>query len=626
MARKKKNPNEIITSEEVRKAIDTLQKYKSGKSNLDARIIENSQWFELHHWNRVNEKDRDNLVEPTSAWLFNSIINKHADAMDSFPEAQVLPREESDREDAAILTDVIHCVFDQNHYEQIYSDKWWDKLKNGCACEAVYWNPDLNNGLGDIDIKVVDLLNLFWKPGIKDLEESPNVFHLQLVDNDRIKEDYPDLELTKTPVIETGQYVYDDNVDTTDMSVVVDWYYKKKIDGKMTVQYCKFINETVLYASENDPQTRLEGWYAHGMYPFVIDSMFPLPGTPAGFGYLDIMKDPQLYIDKMSGAILENAKWNSRPRFFKRGDDGINEVELLDTNNPIVHVEGSLDENNIRPMTASQMPSTAFNVLTMKIDELKETSGNRDVSQGGTSAGISAASAIAALQEAGSKLVRDTNKASYRVFENVANRVLELIRQFYDEERCFRITSPNGDTEFVNYSNANIKGQPQGNDFGLDLGARLPVFDFRVKAQKANAFSTISQNQMAQQLFQMGFFNPQMADQAIACLEMMDFEGKDQALQKISENQTTFEQMQQLQNQAAQLAAMLDSATGSNQGQQILMQGQMEAQMPREADTSDMENAEISNANNPLGRAVRGYNNTTANKARERARNVGNPE
>lgn len=626
MAKKKKNDSQHIGVDEIRKAASILQKYRAGKTNFDARIISNEQWFKLQHWDelRDNSEKKD---KPTSAWLFNSIINKHADAMDSYPMATVLPREESDRQDATLLTSVIKCILDQNHYEDVYSDKWWSKLKNGCSVEAVFWNPGLNNGLGDVDIKEIDILNLYWKPGIKDLEKSPNVFSLELIENDRLLEDYQELDkddLTKKAIIDGGQYNYDDSVDTDDMSVVVDWYYKKKIDGKMTLQYVKFVNETVIYASENDPATREEGFYAHGMYPFVIDVMFPEQGTPAGFGFLDIMKEPQLYIDSLSGAILKNAHWNARPRYFKRGDDGINEKELLDEEKQIVHVEGSLDENNIKPMTPTQVPSTAITALQMKIDELKETSGNRDVSQGSTSSGVNAASAIAALQEAGSKLTRDSNKSSYRAFEKVCTRVLELIRQFYDEERCFRITKPNGEMDFVNYDNRNIRGEDQGEDFGLDLGIRIPMFDFKVKAEKANSFSTISQNQMAQQFFGMGFFNPQMADQAVACLEMMDFEGKDQLLNKISQNSQLFQQLQQAQMKAVQLAAMLDDATGGNTGAQLLgMGGLMNEGFAQPAPSGQAQN--ISHANDPLGRAVAGHNSNTAVKARERAQNVGSP-
>ena len=53
---------------------------------------------------------------------------------------------------------------------------------------------------------------------------------------------------------------------------------------------------------------------------------------------------------------------------------------------------------------------------------------------------LTAASAIAALQEAGSKLSRDMLKSSYRSFAKECYFIIDLMRQFYDESRVYRIT------------------------------------------------------------------------------------------------------------------------------------------------------------------------------------------
>ena len=64
---------------------------------LETRVVEDELWWELRHWEVMRRdrartgKDTDVRPEPTSAWLFNSITNKHADAMDNFPEPVVLP-------------------------------------------------------------------------------------------------------------------------------------------------------------------------------------------------------------------------------------------------------------------------------------------------------------------------------------------------------------------------------------------------------------------------------------------------------------------------------------------------------------------------------------------------------
>ena len=88
-----------IGREAIHKAQLTLNRYKEGKANLERRIVENEQWYKLRHWECLRG-DRQQ-VQPTSAWLFNCIANKHADAMDNFPSPNVLPREEGDKGERA---------------------------------------------------------------------------------------------------------------------------------------------------------------------------------------------------------------------------------------------------------------------------------------------------------------------------------------------------------------------------------------------------------------------------------------------------------------------------------------------------------------------------------------------
>ena len=211
-------------------------------------------------------------------------------------------------------------------------------------------------------------------------------------------------------------------------------------------------------------------------------------------------------------------------------------------------------------------------VVKDKIDELKETTGNRDVSTGGTTSGVTAASGIAAMQEAGSKLSRDNNKASYRAFRKVVNLVIELIRQFYDMPRCFRIMGENGVARYVQYSNAGIQPQAQGMDFGQDMGFRLPLFDIEITAQKQSPYSKMSQNELALQFYSAGFFDPARADQALICLDMMDFDRKHFIMQKIQQNGTMFQMIQQLQQQMMMLAQMVDQNRGSNIAEQLMAQ------------------------------------------------------
>ena len=525
-----------IGPDRLRRARQDLNRYREGKANLERRVIENEQWYRLRHWECIR-RDAGSQVEPTSGWLFNAIANKHAEAMDNYPSPNVLPREEGDREKAQALGSILPVILQQEDFEDTYDRVMDDKLKSGTGIYGIFWDPEKLEGLGDISIRRIDILNLYWEGGITDIQQSRNVFYLRLWDNDLLLERYPQLEGKLSGAAEQGnRYVYDDRVDTADKSAVIDWYYKKRQGGKTVLHYCKFVGDTVLFATENEEDYRDRGWYDHGLYPFVLDPMFRTAGSPCGFGYIDVAKSAQEYVDRGNQAILQNLLANARPRHFIRADGAVNEEEYADMSRDFVHVDGNLGEDSIKPISGKSLSDIYVTVIANKIDELKEVTGTRDVTTGGTVHGVTAASAIAAMQEAGSKLSRDSNMASYRAFRKVCLMAVELIRQFYDLPRAFRILGPQGGVEFITFSNAALKPQDQGVELGVELGMRTPLFDIEISAEKQSPYSRLSQNEMAMQFYSAGLFDPARSTEALTALDMMDFNGKSALVEKVRQN------------------------------------------------------------------------------------------
>lgn len=577
-----------ISKPEIQEAMRILQTYRQGKANLEQRLIQNQQWYKLRQWEVMRKKEKTG-VEPASAWLLNAIANKHADAMDNFPAANILPREEGDQQEAKMLSSILPVVLEQCAFEDVFSSEQDDKIESGTGVYGVFWDSKKLNGLGDIDITSVDLINLFWESGITDIQQSRNLFYVTLQDNDLLEQEYPQLkDKLANPTIDVNQYIYDDTIDNNDKSAVVDWYYKKQTDGKTVLHYCKFVagQPEPLFATENDPQYAESGWYDHGQYPFVFDPLMRCKGTPTGFGYIDVGKGAQEYIDRGDQAVLQNMLFNARPRHFIRADGAVNEAEFADATKDFIHVDGNLGTDSIMPVQGNPLNQIYVQILTNKIQELKETTGNRDVSNGGTTGGATAASAIAAMQEAGSKLSRDINKGSYRAFRKVILLCIELVRQFYDAPRCFRILGEGGAETFVRYSNAGIQPQPQGPLVPQDPMAdqteqfyRLPLFDVEVTAEKQSPYTKMAQNELALQLYGAGFFAPNNADSALACLDMMDFQGRDKVIQQVQRNGTLQQMLMETQQLALQMAAQLDGMTGSQLAPQLQAQFAQGAQM-----------------------------------------------
>lgn len=588
----------VIRRADIDKALSVLQKYKEGKASLEQKIITNEKWYRLRQWEVM--KKSDVTPKPTSAYLFNAIANKHADAMDNFPSANILPREAGDKAEASKLTDIIPVVLDQVGFEQVYSDEQLYKIKHGVGVYGVFWDASKHNGLGDIDVTKIDILNLFWEPGITDIQDSANVFLVALVDNDILTSMYPQLKnRLSSPSITIADYVHDDNIDTSEKSVVVDWYFKRSVqseDGmssRNVLNYVKFCNGEILYSSPDDPNLAQRGIYDHGQYPFVIDKLYPVEDSISGVGYIDIGKSPQEYIDKLDAALLRSAQANAQPRWLIRNDASVNEEEVADPTKQFVHFTGSLDDLSLRAFPQSTLDSTYVDIKNLKIDELKETSGNRDVQSGGTTSGVTAASAIAAMQEAGSKLSRDMNMGSYRAYRGVVNLCIELIRQFYDVARSFRIVGEAGLEKYIQYSNEGITSQVSGvmpNEEGNQLNQllRTPEFDIKITAEKNSPYTRMAQNELALQFYQAGFFEPERADSAMACLDMMDFDCRDDVIKKVSQNGLLYQQLIAAQQQILALSQIVDKNTGSNLADNYasaLLQ-QSGQQVPQNVDTT----------------------------------------
>lgn len=560
-----------MNRERITELTATLNNYKSGKANLDERIVANEEWWKGRNWEQIRRKDEPvDEIEPASAWLFNALANKHADAMDNFPRANILPREKGDIEQAKILSSIIPVILDQANYEQTYSDVWDYKLKQGTGVTAVLWNKNLAHGLGDIEYSKVDLLNMYWEPGVSSIQDSPYLFITNIRDNKYLESAYPELRgKLGGQSISVKQYLYDDTVDVSNKSVVVDCYYKVQIGERTVLHLVKFVNDVILYSSENEDRNK--GIYDHGIYPFVPDTLFKTEGTPAGFGYIDIGKPAQEYIDRADKALLESLEESAGARTVVSNGCGLNEKEYANRRNKIIHAN-DLSDDNFKIVQTPPVSSVYVQIKENKIQELKEVTGNRDVSNGGTTSGVTAASAIAAMQEAGSKLSRDMIKSSYRAFRQIILLTIELIRQFYDIPRQFRILGDGASAEeyrFLAYSNEKIVAQPQFGANGTNIGDRLPLFDVEITAEKSSPYSRMSRNELALQFYSAGFFAPENSEQALACMEMLDFDGKDRVIERIAQNGGLYEMYMQRTQQALQLAQIVDQMTGGNNTQQI---------------------------------------------------------
>lgn len=479
-----------------------FERWSEYKRPFDEKIISDSRWF----YNQLKFDGGGDEARPSSSFLFNAIANKHADAMDNFPEACVLARTLEDEAEAKALSEIMPIQMELSGFKSVYSQNWWNKLKHGTAVYGVFFDGEKNGGIGEIKIKAVDILNIFYEPYIHDIQESEFVFCTEFISTQRLKKLYPGKRIPSySDEGKVRKQLYRRfGEEESEKSLVVDCYYKTDAG----VSLLKFCGDELLDSTEERGQDSL---YAHGRYPFVFDVLYPGEEPLMGLSMIDVMKNPQEYINKLDDIISKNALMSGKVRYMVKDSGGINEYELTDLSSDIIHVAGSVDEANIRQLQPAPLDAFVINHRQSKIAEMKEISGNRDFQQGGTSGGVTSGTAITTLQQAGEKLSRDMISQSYECYKQLAYMCAELIREFYTEPHFYRICAADGSHRYITYA----------------AGGRRCEFDIEIHVRKNNPYGKAEQNALVRELYAMGVFDRENAEKSLLLAELMQFDGKE---------------------------------------------------------------------------------------------------
>ena len=500
---------DIISNEKFQEMQENLKEYMRAKAPLDDHIVTNNRWYEEQHQPPKTTVGGD-MIAPTTGFLFHALASKHADAMDAFPSIRILERQPEGKATAELLSKMIPAELSRMSFRDTYSRGWWYKLKHGAACYGVFYSPEEQG----IQIKRLDLLHTYWAPGIENIQDSPYLFLLSSVRRSEIVRRYPDAQDKN---LDSGFHLYrqQGDVPAEGFVAVVDCYEKMTDpSGKTIVHLTKFCGDAVLDSTLFYPELLEKGLYEHGKYPVVMDVLYPQDSSPVGFGLVDIAKNPQCYIDKLDEIISRNALAAGKMRWMVKDNGGVNENELLDMGQDLIHVAGSLGEENIRAFQPRALDPYIIQHRQNKITELKEITGNRDVTGGGLDKSVTGYNAIRVLQDSGQKLMRDMLQESYRAIQEMMHMCIRLIRQFYVGEHLFPVDR-DGEREFLRWS-----GQTAA-DSHFD-------FDIKILPQRPDTSAQDTANALALELFRTGFFRSDRYKEAEMALKIMEFDGKNQ--------------------------------------------------------------------------------------------------
>lgn len=519
---------------------------------------------------KSRRKDKRTIQLQTLKSTFNNCV---ADQMDNMPEALMLPETKELEAVAEDLTDIVRFVMAHNNYESIHRRRVEDCFCTGTAVTQIAWDRDMDGGKGNVAIFRWPVESFLWDPASETIQDARALFKVSWHPKSWYEQHYPE----KAKDIGSDEGVYSslgvpDAQDESrpadeDKTMLVEYWYRlydaKKRRYTINVAY---LAGGILLEESKDI-------YTHGMYPFVLDVYTPIEGIPVGDGLIQECVPMMRYVNRYASYIDMNLRMASKGRLLVDRNAGIDKDALLDWESDVV--EGDrIDASALQWMQTQPFTGAVTQQMLQLQTDIKQDSGQNQFTRGETAGGVTAASAISALQEAGGKITRLRTNVLNQGFKAIVEQVMWLISQYYDKNRVLYVTGgKEGDV-----TQREVTADP-ARLFGKKAGKHLPPppYTVQVQVQRRNPLRQQAQNELFMQAYSMSAQAGQLFPLSVL-FELLHVDGKERILPVLRENESTQQQMmqmaQQLEQQQAQMQQMAQGMANLQEINEKLMSSQ----------------------------------------------------
>ncbi len=501
------------------RAYALFEEFRSAYAGEWRRLEHAERMYCGDHWHEIPEGD-PNEPRPSTPIIQSTVENIAADLMDSLPEALISPESPDDVEAARVVEALIRQNHDAASYEREYRRLAHDLLVGGYMVQEVGYDPALNNGLGGAFIRHADNRGVLFDPLCTDLQDGRAVFKFAVRTREWLSARFP--AYTGESDGYASQAAVEDlllTADRTKTALLIEYWWREydEKENRTRVHMAQLAGGKVLADSRD---TKPQGYFAHGQYPFLVTPLFTRKGSPLGYGIVDLFAAQQQFADKLDQIVLKNALMASRNKLLVTSASGFDADDLRDWSKQ-VHTGESL--NGVSWFATPPLPAYIIQYIRLLQESIKEESGANDFSRGSAAGGITAASAITAMQEMSSKRSRMATRQMHEAYRDAVRMEIEVEREFNLLPRTVTIVV-DGEERRATFDGRMLE-KP------LPDGRSLPVeFAISIKVQKQNRWSVISQNELILQMLRLGVLQP---DQAV---ELMHFEGKELVLRQARRN------------------------------------------------------------------------------------------
>lgn len=525
----------------IAQAYGRLQIWRNGCREMHERAKESRKIILLEdpRQDEGRKTDKKTIQLQTLKSTFNNCI---ADQMDNMPEALMIPETKELTDVADDLTDLVRFILDQNNYELVHRRRVEDFFCTGTAVTQIAWDRDMDNGKGNVAVLRWPIEAFLWDPVAENIQDARALFKVSWHPMSWYEQHYPD----QFDEMGSDETVYSDlavpESQETDQpgdeqkAMLIEYWYRL-YDAKK-----RRYTINVAYLAGGVLLEKAEDVYSHGMYPFVVDAFTPIEGTPVGDGMVQELAPMMRYINRYASYIDMNLRMASKGRLLVNRNAGIDKEALLDWENDIV--EGDrIDSSALQWMQTTPFTSMVTAQMLQLQNDIKQDSGQNQFTRGETAGGVTAASAISALQEAGGKMTRMRTNALNSGFREIVEQIMWLVSQFYDKGRVLFVTGrKEGESREVDASPEHL--------FGRKSKGTLPPppYTVQVQVQRRNPLRQQAQNELFMQAYSMSAQAGQVFPLSVL-FELLQVDGKDKILPVLRQNDALTQQMQQLAQQ-----------------------------------------------------------------------------
>jgi len=525
-------------------------------------------------------KDKRTLQLHTLKSTFNSCV---ADQMDNMPEALMLPERRELENVSEDLTDVVRFVLAQNGYESLHRRRVEDCFCTGTSVMQVAWDADLDNGRGNVALIRWPIEAFLWDPAAEDLQDGRAVFKVSWHPLSWFAQHYPE----KAPFIGSDEAEYSDlgmaeaqhgNRQADEARAMLVEYWYRLYDAKL-----RRYTVNVAYLAGGELLSHAADVYAHGMYPFVLDVYTPIEGLPVGDGMIQELAPMMRYVNRYASYIDMNLRMASKGRLLVDRNAGLDKEALLDWESDVV--EGDrIDAGALQWMQTQPFSGLALQQLMQMQSDIKQDSGQNQFSRGETVGGVTAASAISALQEAGGKITRLRTHVFNQGFRQIVWQMMWLISQFYGSRRMLFITG------------REVDASPE-RLFGMPISGTVPPppYSVQVQVQRRNPLRQQAQNDLFLQAYRLSAEAGQYFPLS-ALFEILHVDGKERILPLLKESELLPVQLEEhaaenedLRRMCTEASTLMSRQQASAQDQQALLEKLLEERAQMEETIQQMQ-------------------------------------